>query len=273
MSVTIINIASYKFVHLDEGTLLDLRIKLKEYADQCDVKGTILLSNEGINLFLAGERENIVRLQTFIAGMEPFSDLVYKESISDRKPFTRMLVRLKKEIISMGHFDIKPEEHTAPHLSPEELKQWYDEGRDIVILDTRNDYEVQLGTFKDAIDLNIDTFRAFPDAIDMLPEEIKEKPVVTFCTGGIRCEKASELMLQKGFKDVYQLDGGILNYFEKCGSDHYEGECFVFDKRVAVDTNLDETKTKQCFSCRAPISALQQEVGGQCPDCGDSNYG
>ncbi len=262
-----INIAAYKFITLSAAELPELRASLKKEADALNIKGTILLSQEGINLFLAGSRAAIDAYQAFLATYSAFNDLVYKESPSSHQPFTRMLVRLKKEIIAMGCDEIKPEEHTAPHLSPQMLKQWYEDGKDMVVLDTRNDYEVALGTFKDAVDLNIETFRDFPNVVDMLPDEVKEKPVVTFCTGGIRCEKAAELMLRKGFKNVYQLDGGILNYFEQCGGDFYDGECFVFDKRVAVDANLQETATRQCYACRNPLPLAEQAADAICPHC------
>ncbi len=263
--MNIANIAAYKFVILSEISLPDLRVVLKEEADVCDLKGTILLSTEGINCFLAGVRDNIERFKGFLEERPAFSGLTYKESFSDYQPFSRMLVRLKKEIISMGHPEIQPEKQTAPYISPEKFKRWYEEKRDMVVLDTRNDFEVALGTFDDAIDLDIESFRSFPDVVTLLSEDVKNKPVVTFCTGGIRCEKAAEYMLKQGFKEVYQLEGGILNYFEKYGGDHYHGECFVFDKRVALDSQLNETKTAQCYSCRGVITVEQQ--GKPCSVC------
>lgn len=265
--LNIVNVSAYKFVTLKEAILPDLRAVFKDKAVSLNLKGTILLSTEGINLFLAGERDNIDEFKAFLAERPSFQEMWFKESYSDHQPFSRMLVRLKKEVISMGHAEIEPEKETAPHLPPEILKQWYENNKEMIVLDTRNDYEVELGTFENALDLNIETFRAFPDAIDMLPEEMKEKPIVTFCTGGIRCEKAAQLMLNKGFKEVYQLEGGILNYFEQCGGEHYEGECFVFDKRVALDGNLKETTTQQCYACRSPLPLAQQPKDGICPHC------
>ncbi|WP_423062949.1 rhodanese-related sulfurtransferase [Candidiatus Paracoxiella cheracis] len=264
--MNIINIAAYKFVTLTENDLPKLRIALREEAMQCNLKGTILLSLEGINLILAGLHDDIEAYKAYLESFESFQGLVYKESVSDYKPFTRMLVRVKKEIISMGREEIKPEHETAPRISPEEFKRWYEEKRDMVVLDTRNDYEVALGTFDEAIDLNLETFRGFPDAVDLLPAWMKEKPIVTFCTGGVRCEKGAELMRKKGFKNVYQLDGGILSYFEKCGGEHYHGECFVFDHRVAVDTKLNETATTQCYACRSPLT-VEEQTSKICPYC------
>jgi len=262
-----VNIAAYKFIALKEAKILELRPQLKDKADALDLKGTILLSTEGINLFMSGTREDIDAYIAFLAEYTEFENLIYKESPSTYQPFTRMLVRIKKEIISMGCSEVQPERHTAPHLSPQQFKKWYEEGHDMIVLDTRNDYEVELGTFKDAIDLNIETFRDFPNAIEMLPETAKQKPVIAFCTGGIRCEKAAEYMLNKGYKEVYQLDGGILNYLEKCGGDYYDGECFVFDKRVAVNADLQETSTRQCYACRNPLPIEKQPSNGVCPHC------
>src|SRR3990167_7230318 len=268
--LSIVNMAGYWFVSIPESQLRQLRIDLKAKADACDLKGTILLSTEGINSFLAGSRDNIDAFVSYLRAIPKFSDIVYKESFTDYQPFNRMLVRLKKEIIPMNNANIIPEKKTAPYISPEELKKWYQEKRDMIMLDTRNDFEVSLGTFENAVDLNIAHFREFSDAVDLLPDGIKEKSIVTFCTGGIRCEKAAELMAQKGFKNVFQLDGGILNYFEKCGGDFYNGECFVFDQRVAVNSALQETETKQCFDCRTPLKSNDIR-DGKCPHCGSKS--
>ncbi|RYD48770.1 MAG: pseudouridine synthase, partial [Verrucomicrobiaceae bacterium] len=153
-----------------------------------------------------------------------------------------------------------------------ELKKWLDEGRPVTLLDTRNDYEVKLGTFKGAIIPNINTFREFPAAVRELPAELKDQPVVMFCTGGIRCEKAGPFMEQEGFNNIYQLDGGILKYFEECGGDHYDGECFVFDQRVGVDPGLNESDHAICYACQAPLTKADQDdprhvVGVSCPHC------
>ena len=167
---------------------------------------------------------------------------------------------------------MRPADYTSPKIAAKELKRWLDEGRPVTLLDTRNDYEVKLGTFKGAIDPDIKTFRGFPDAVRKLPEELKDQPVVMFCTGGIRCEKAGPFMEMEGFKHIYQLDGGILKYFEECGGDHYDGDCFVFDQRVGVDPALCETDHAVCFACLAPLDATDQEdpryvQGKSCPHC------
>lgn len=269
-SLPIVNLSGYRFVSLSDAQMPQMREALKSKALECQLKGTILLSREGINSFLAGTRENVDAFVAFIRTYPEFKDIWYKESFTDYQPFNRMLVRIKKEIIPMNKETIDPERKTAPYVTPETLKQWYAEKRDMIVLDTRNDYEVELGTFENAVDLHIAHFREFNDAVDMMPEDLKDKTIVTFCTGGIRCEKAAELMSQKGFKDVYQLEGGIINYFEKCGGDFYNGECFVFDQRVALNSALQETDTKQCFDCRTPLAANTVKEG-KCPHCGSKS--
>ena len=168
--------------------------------------------------------------------------------------------------------DIQPEKYAAPEITPLELKEKLDSGKEIVFLDTRNDYEMRVGTFEGAIDPKIRTFRDFPKAIDNLPEEIKEKEVVIFCTGGIRCEKAGVVMENAGFKNVKSLKGGILGYFEQVGGDYWDGDCFVFDRRVAVSPNLEETDHALCFACREPLDVDEQESSDyvpsvSCPYC------
>ena len=266
----IVNIAAYKFVRLED--LSSWRTDLKQKCEELQLKGTILLSPEGINLFIAGTRYSIDQFLDSIRSYNEFSDLVVKESLNEYQPFNRMLVRLKREIIAFGVDGIDPEHRSSPKISPKQLKEWLDEGRPITLLDTRNDYEIELGTFTGAIDLKLQHFRHFPEKTKELPESLKQEPVVMFCTGGIRCEKAGPFMQQEGYENVYQLDGGILRYFEECGGDHWEGECFVFDQRVAVDPDLQETNTKQCFVCRSPLSREDQQseqyvLGLSCPRC------
>lgn len=261
----IINISSYRFVNIAEDRLPELRASLRSRTRAAGMKGTILLSPEGINLFVAGTREQIELLRSMLDETEEFRGLDFKESPSTDQPFTRMLVKIKKEIIAFGQDSVDPLKHVAPYITPQELAEMYAENEDMIVLDTRNDYEIQLGTFDDAVGLDIKNFRDFPAALANAGLD-KSKTVVTFCTGGIRCEKAAEFMLQQGFKDVRQLEGGILRYFEHIGQDHYHGECFVFDKRVAVNHELNETATVQCYECRSPITAEQQrEFQGQCP--------
>ncbi|MDP1580664.1 MAG: sulfurtransferase [Candidatus Didemnitutus sp.] len=263
MSV-IVNLSAYKFAPL-EG-LPELKEQLKAIADAGNLRGTILLSPEGINLFVAGERAALQVLIDAIRTVPGLADLTPKESPSAEKPFNRMLVKIKKEIIAFGVPGIDPARRPAPKLTPRQLKQWLDEGRPVTLLDTRNDYEVRMGTFRGAVPAGIDHFRDFPTAVARLPEELKAQPIVMFCTGGIRCEKAGPFMVQAGFEQVHQLDGGILKYFEECGGAHYEGECFVFDRRVGVDPALRETESQLCFNCQMPLTAAEQAHPHYVPD-------
>ncbi len=267
---TFVNAAAYKFAPLDG--LPELREQLLEQCLAADMRGTILLSPEGINLFVAAERAAVDQLLTLIRSIPGLADLTPKFSESDHQPFTRMLVRLKREIIAFGVPGIEPAKHTSPRIAPRELKAWLDAGRPVTLLDTRNTYETELGTFRGARTLDLQHFRNFPEAVATLPEELKDEPVVTFCTGGIRCEKAAPFLETAGFKNVLQLDGGILKYFEDCGGDHYDGDCFVFDKRVAVDAELRETGASLCFACQMPVTVAEQSdpryvPSVSCPHC------
>ena len=266
----VVNISGYKFVALS-----DLEAKQKELRDRCvslQLKGTILLSEEGINCFLAGNREGIDSFLSHLTSYEELSDFEAKESFNDYQPFSRMLVKIKPEIITFDMPEVKPAARMAQKVSPVELQSWLDDEEEVVLLDTRNDYEIELGTFDRAESVNIDNFREFPEAIKSLPEEYKNKKIVMFCTGGIRCEKAGPFMEDAGFEDVWQLDGGILKYFEKCGGAHWNGECFVFDKRVALDPELSETATTLCYVCQAVLGEKDQsqptyQFGVSCPYC------
>ena len=269
-TLPILNIAAYKFVRLDE--LAQRKQDLLARCEALQLKGSILLSHEGINMFLAGETDSIRTLLTELRAQPEFSDLKTKDSFSERQPFNRMLVKLKKEIIAFGMDGIDPEQRSSPKLAATELKKWLDEGRPVKLLDTRNDYEIRLGTFVGAEKLDLDHFREFPKAVERMESEADETPIVMFCTGGIRCEKAGPYMEQRGFKNVYQLEGGILKYFEDCGGEHYDGDCFVFDQRVALDPQLNETETTQCYRCQEPLTAEEQQSeryvhGVSCPYC------
>lgn len=267
---SIINLSGYLFTELKPEII---QPKIKQKGEELGVRGTVLLSEEGINCFFAGDSENTHHLAEYMFSSEigiPRFEL--KKSFSDYIPFRRFLVKVKKEIITTGRDDLNPNFEQAPYISAKELKEWYDLEKDFLILDTRNDYEIKLGKFKNAIDLDVTTFKKFIAKTDELPEEWKSKPVVTYCTGGIRCEKAALHLQKKGFTNVKQLHGGILKYFEECGNNHYEGECFVFDKRIGVDARLLETDTTQCYACRAPLlpEDLRSEFyfyGESCPYC------
>ncbi len=231
----ILNIAGYKFIELQ--SLEELQQTLLAQCTNLGLKGTILLSQEGLNINLAGTEDSIALFKKEL----PFKDITFRESTSDILPFKRLKVKIKKEIITMGNPAIRPEKNRAPLISPKELKQWLDNKRDIILLDTRNAFEVEAGKFKDAVHLSLKHFTEFPEAAKSLPYE---KPIVTYCTGGIRCEKGALQLIKDGFKEVYQLEGGILNYFKEVGGAHYEGECFVFDERITLDTQLSEKGTR-----------------------------
>jgi len=264
------NIAAYRFAPL--GELKSLRERWIERCRAWNLRGTILLSTEGVNLFVAGGAGEIELLLNELRSVPGLADLTPKVSISDEQPFTRMLVKIKKEIIAFGVDGIDPARNPAPRLSPQELKRWLDEGRAITLLDTRNDFEVKLGTFRNAVPIGIEHFRDFPEGVRRLPDAMKTQPVVTFCTGGIRCEKAGPYLQREGFENVFQLDGGILKYFEECGGEHYVGECFVFDKRVGLEASLEESPRTLCFVCQTALSAEEQldrrfVESVSCPHC------
>ena len=233
------NISAYKFCVLEN--LPALKQSMLGEANARNLKGTVLLSPEGINVFVAGREADVQAFVDRLRTIRGLEDLSPKLSESARQPFGRMRVKIKKEIIAFGVPGIDPARRPSRKLSPHTLRQWLDEGRPVTLLDTRNNYEVERGSFRGAITADIRHFREFPRAVARLPETLKQQPLVMFCTGGIRCEKAGPFMEREGFRDVFQLDGGILKYFEECGAAHYDGDCFVFDERVGVDPELRET--------------------------------
>ena len=260
--------AFYRFVRLNDYE--DLRAPLLKKCLSEGIMGTLLLAKEGINGTIAGSNNSINNVLAYIRSDPRLSELVHKESYADQQPFLRMRVRLKEEIVTMGVPGVNPKDTVGTYIKPED---WNDliSNPDVIVIDTRNDYEIRMGTFENAVDFDITSFRDFPEAVAQcdLP---KDKPVVMFCTGGIRCEKASVVMLEAGFEDVRQINGGILNYFEKTDGDYWNGECFVFDRRVGVDVNLNETASEMCWACRAPLSVEEQKnsdfiQGASCPYC------
>ena len=238
---TVLNISAYKFVPLPDA--LALRERLLATALDLSLKGTILLAEEGINLFLAGPVSDVRGFITQLHQDARFFDISPKESWSETQPFKKMLVKVKGEIIRMNYPTIRPAEGRAPAVTPATVKRWLDQGHDdqgrpVVTLDTRNDFEVDAGTFAGAINWRITKFTEFPQAVLDHKADLEGKTVVSFCTGGIRCEKAAILMQEMGLNHVYQLEGGILKYFEETDGSHYLGSCFVFDQRRAVDADL-----------------------------------
>ncbi len=237
----VLNVSAYKFVELDE--LAVLRERVRSHAQALQLKGTVLLAAEGINLVLAG-RAGAVR--EFIAWLRldaRLADLAAKESHSEEVPFRRLLVKVKREIIRMDCPQIRPQAGRAPAVDAPTLARWLDRGHDddgqpVVTLDARNAFEVGYGRFRDSIDFGLLKFSDFPDALAARRDALEGKTVVTYCTGGIRCEKAAMLMREAGVDRVLQLDGGILEYFEQVGASHWLGRCFVFDEREALAADL-----------------------------------
>jgi UPF0176 protein len=274
-----VNIAAYKFITFDNTE--EMRPQYQAICKELGLKGTILLTPEGINMFLSGPRARIDRFLAWLRSDARFADIEVKESYSEEQSHKRMLVKIKKEIITMRMPLIKPELGRAPGVAPATLKRWLDQGHDdkgkpVVMVDTRNAFEVDVGTFDNTIDYRIAKFTEFPEVIAAHKDELADKTVVTFCTGGIRCEKAAIHMQNIGYDSVYQLEGGILKYFEDVGGAHYTGDCFVFDYRTALNPKLEAVTTTQCFACRAVVTPRQQlseqyVYGESCPHCFGNN--
>ncbi|HWT72565.1 MAG TPA: sulfurtransferase [Oxalicibacterium sp.] len=275
-SNAIVNIAAYKFITFDDTA--EKRPAFLAKCEALNLKGTILLSPEGINLFLAGTRAAIDDFLAWLRSDVRFADLEVKESLSDEQPFNKMLVKLKREIITMKHPLIKPEEGRAPAVEAKTLKRWLDQGHDdngkpVVMMDTRNAFEVDVGTFDRTLDYRIEKFSEFPDVVAQHKDELNDKTIVTFCTGGIRCEKAAIHMKNIGYDSVYQLEGGILKYFEEVGGDHYTGDCFVFDHRTALNPALEPSSAPTtCSACHSEVTPREQlspafVAGKSCPHC------
>jgi UPF0176 protein len=231
--MSILNIAAYRFVPLND--LPALKVRLAKRADELMLKGTLLLTPEGINCFLAGQPGDAEAWLLDLQSDTRFAGIEVKRSYSDYVPFKRLLVKIKREIISFRQQGFVNGD--APLVCPQELDSWLEEGREVIFIDTRNEVEFAKGSFEDALNPHIERFTDFAEAINQF-EQYKDKTVVAFCTGGIRCEKAVPFMRARGFKHAYQLQGGILNYFEKCGGKHWRGNCFVFDERGAVTPEL-----------------------------------
>ena len=260
---SVLNISSYKFIPIHDAA--ELRGLLMERAQALQLKGTILLAEEGINLFLAGPADAV---RSFVAQLQTdarFADVTPKESWSDAQPFKKMLVKVKGEIIRMNHPTIKPADGRAPAVAPATVRRWLaqghdDEGREVVTLDTRNDFEVDAGAFRNAIDWRITKFTEFPPALLNHKAALEGKTVVSYCTGGIRCEKAAILMQEEGIENVYQLEGGILKYFEETDGAFYDGGCFVFDQREALGADLSITPLVEEVAIKRRKASAQDAV-------------
>ena len=266
--------AVYKFVKLADCAAM--REPLLAQCDTLGITGTLLLAEEGINGTIAGTRSGIDNILAYLRSDPRLADLEHKESAADQPPFYRMKVKLKKEIVTMGVPGINPTEQAGQYVKPEDWNALINQ-TDVLLVDTRNDYEVDVGTFKGAVDPRITTFREFPDYVKNNFDPKKQPRVAMFCTGGIRCEKASAYMLQQGFSEVYHLQGGILKYLENVPAEQslWQGECFVFDQRVAVGQSLAPGHYELCYGCSRPISAEEKsspkyQAGVSCPNCYDS---
>jgi UPF0176 protein len=244
------------------------------------IKGTLLLAEEGINGTIAGLPQDIQQLLHFLRTdalfQQRFADLEHKESFADEHPFYRMKVKLKKEIVTLGVAGVSPTKKVGTYVKPEDWNALISDP-DVILIDTRNDYEVDIGTFKGAIDPKTNTFREFPAYVAQHFDTTKHKKVAMFCTGGIRCEKASSYMMDQGFEEVFHLQGGILKYLETVpeAESMWQGECFVFDQRVAVKHNLAVGEFDQCYACRHPLSPAEMQnaeytPGISCPHCYNS---
>jgi UPF0176 protein len=253
----------------------EFREPLLDFCVENKIKGTLLLAHEGINGTVAGARENIDALLDFIRGKDIFAQLEHKESFTDEMPFYRMKVRLKKEIVTMGVEDIDPNEIVGSYIDP---KDWNDliSDPDTIVIDTRNDYEVAIGTFEGAVDPKTKSFREFPDWVRAQKDLNKDTKIAMFCTGGIRCEKSTAFMKQEGFDEVFHLKGGILKYLETVEPEEskWQGDCFVFDERVSVGHGLAQGDYDQCHACRMPLSDAEMllssyEKGISCLHCID----
>jgi len=270
----IVVVALYKFVTLEDYQ--ELRQPLLDTLIANGVKGTLLLALEGINGTIAGPRDGMDQVLAWLRQDFRLADLDWKESLCDEMPFYRTKVKLKKEIVTLGVPGISPNERVGTYVEPKDWNTLISDP-EVLLIDTRNDYEVSIGTFEGAVDPKTKTFREFPEYIKQHFDPEKHKKVAMFCTGGIRCEKASSYMLQQGFDEVYHLKGGVLKYFEEVPAEQskWDGECFVFDNRVTVRHDLAPGSFDQCHACRHPVSAddlasPQYEHGISCPHCYDS---
>lgn len=274
MSAQYVVCALYKFVSLPN--FKEIRQPLLEVMEANEVRGTLLLAAEGINGTVAAKREGIDTLLAWLDAQPGLDNIVSKESYDETCPFYRTKVKLKKEIVTMGVEGIDPLKVVGSYVKPQDWNALISDP-DVVVVDTRNDYEIEIGTFKHAIDPNTKTFREFPEWAEKNLDPVKNKKVAMFCTGGIRCEKSTAYMKEQGFDEVYHLEGGILKYLEEVPKEEslWEGECFVFDNRVAVDHDLQKGQYDQCHACRMPITEEEKqkpeyEEGVSCHHCIDN---
>ena len=264
-------VALYKFATLDNFE--KMRKPLFSLCVERRVTGTLLLAYEGINGTIAGTQSDVETVLNYLRQDKRLSDIDYKVSVSETNPFLRMKVKLKKEIVTLGIEGVDPNQKVGKYVQPKDWNQLISDP-DVVLIDTRNDYEVDIGVFAGAINPDTESFRDFPSYVVTHLNPAKHKKVAMYCTGGIRCEKASAFMLQQGFAEVYHLQGGILKYLEEVPEQEslWQGECFVFDRRVAVNHQLEPGSYDMCYACRRPISDKDKasehyQAGVSCPRC------
>jgi len=263
--------ALYKFVRLDDFE--EIQDPLKLFLESLNIRGTLLLAKEGINGTISGDKDNILKAIDHLQSDKRFRELEIKYSYSKKPPFKRLKVKLKKEIVTLGVSDIDPKNSNGTYVKPSDWNELINDP-DVILIDTRNNYEFEIGSFRGSINPHTETFREFPSYTKNNLEKYRDKKIAMFCTGGIRCEKSTAYLKSKGFKNVFHLQGGILKYLEEINEEEslWEGECFVFDDRVAVKHNLELGKYDQCHACRFPITEDDKmhphyEKGASCPRC------
>ena len=263
--------ALYKFTRLDDFE--EIQGPLKIFLESLNIRGTLLLAKEGVNGTISGDNDSIMKSLDYLQKDERLVGLEYKFSYSEKPPFKRLKVKLKKEIVTLGVSDIDPTHSSGTYVKPADWNELINDP-DVVLIDTRNNYEFEIGSFKGSINPNTETFREFPAYTKNNLEKYRDKKIAMFCTGGIRCEKSTAYLKSEGFENVFHLQGGILKYLEEVKEDEslWEGECFVFDDRVAVKHNLELGKYDQCHACRFPITEEDKEhphyeKGASCSRC------
>ena len=263
--------AMYKFVALENYK--EMRQPLHQVMEDNGIKGTLLLAEEGINGTVSGSREGIDTLLAYLNSDSRINPISFKESLHEEKPFYRTKVKLKKEIVTMGVQGIDPTKTVGTYVKPKDWNELISDP-EVLLIDTRNDYEIEIGTFQNAVNPNTETFREFPQYVKDNLDPEKHKKVAMFCTGGIRCEKSTAYLKEQGFDEVYHLEGGILQYLEDVPKEDtmWEGDCFVFDNRIAVNHDLEKSVYDQCYACRLPITEEDKqsdkyEAGVSCPHC------
>ena len=268
-------LALYQFTHFD--SLLELKLSLSQVCEANEVLGSILISNEGLNGTIGGSEKNIDIVLKFIQGLPGCANLEHKTSFFSRMPFLKLRIRLKKEIVTMGRPEVRPSQLVGSYIKAEDWNDFI-KNDDVVVIDTRNDYEVAIGTFEGSVNPMTKKFRDFPDWWSQHQDQFKDKRIAMFCTGGIRCEKSTNFLIQNDHKNVFHLQGGILRYLENTAPDQsqWTGECFVFDQRVSVKHGLAEGSYSLCFACRRPIAETDKthndyEEGVSCHNCYDQH--